>query len=88
MNTIEKIVLAAVRLDNGLIFTGKCHADCIYTVILVNEIKEKIPQSKQGFVTTRFRFVDRKEAAEIAFKAGQIKKQAEVLLSEDLIENK
>lgn len=38
----------------------------------------------QGFLTSKGRFVDRKEAAKIAFSAGQISDQKEELYSEDL----
>lgn len=40
--------------------------------------------SVQGFVTSDGRFVDRAEAAVIAFKAGQIDKPKDELFSEDL----
>lgn len=38
----------------------------------------------QGFLTSKRRFVDRKEGSEIAFDAGQIKKDTGYLYSEDL----
>lgn len=38
----------------------------------------------QGFITTKNRFVDRKEAAEIAYSAGQIASPKDELYSEDL----
>ena len=38
----------------------------------------------QGFLTSQDRFVDRKEAADIAYKAGQIKDITDCLISEDL----
>ena len=82
--TVEKILWAAVRLDNGLIFTGKNHSDVILTSIKVNHIEEHFSQDKQGFVTSEFRYVNRKEAAQIAYNSGQIKEKAEVLISEDL----
>jgi hypothetical protein len=83
-NKIEKIWLAAIRLDNGLIFTGNNHGYCILTSYRINHLEEKITQRKQGFVTDQFRFVDRAEAAKIAFAAGQIDKEVAVLISEDL----
>jgi hypothetical protein len=38
----------------------------------------------QGFLTSSDRFVDREEAAEIAFKSGQIDNSIKTLYSEDL----
>ncbi|MDD5011455.1 MAG: hypothetical protein PHQ00_04960 [Phycisphaerae bacterium] len=81
---VEKIWLAAVKLDNGLIFTGKEHGHIMHTIWKVNGIKEKITQEKQGFVTWDYRFVDRAEAAEIALRAKQISKPVDELRSEML----
>lgn len=39
---------------------------------------------EQGFLTSQNRFVDRKEASSIAFKAGQTKELKDKLFSEDL----
>jgi hypothetical protein len=39
---------------------------------------------RQGFLTNTDRFVEREEAAQIAFEAGQIKQHKIVLYSEDL----
>jgi hypothetical protein len=39
---------------------------------------------EQGFLTNTDRFVDRKEAGQIAFDAGQIKEETKRLFSEDL----
>jgi hypothetical protein len=38
----------------------------------------------QGFLTNTDRFVDRKEAAQIALDSGQIKEEVKKLFSEDL----
>ena len=38
----------------------------------------------QGFYTSKGRFVNREEAAKIAFEAGQIDEQKKTLFSEDL----
>lgn len=40
----------------------------------------------QGFMTSKGRFVDRKEAAKIAYECGQITKQVKTLYSEDIFE--
>lgn len=83
-NSPERIWLAAIRMQNGTIFTGKHHGDCLLTAIRVNQLDEYIGSNQQGFVTDRYRFVDRHEAGEIAYKAGQIDKPTDCLISEDL----
>lgn len=40
--------------------------------------------STQGFITEKGFFVDRREAAQIAFELGQIKKPTSTLFSEDI----
>ena len=67
------IVKAAVKIGDK-VYTGFHHRD------IFDEIWEKekvgidyIPQSAQGFITNTGKFVDRGEAADIAFKAGQIR---------------
>ena len=78
---MERIIFAAIlRLDNCIVF-GRDHAECIQksppgTCITIN----------QGFLTSKYRFVKRKEAAKIAFDAGQIDKwkDGDIILSEQL----
>ncbi len=83
---IEKIWLAAIKANDGKVFTGKNHSDCILTAIKINCLAEHFSQDKQGFVTTANRYVNRKEAAQIAYEAGQIKSPQDILISEDLAE--
>jgi len=81
MNKSEYILRAAIQLNNDL-FTGKHHGACL--------AKMK-SGARQGFITNYNRFVDRKEAFEIAINAGQtITKHhpLDELLSEDLREDK
>jgi hypothetical protein len=78
----ERIKAAAIKRNDGVVSTGKDHA----------EVFKKSPfgtckaGSVQGFVTNSGRFVDRKEAAKIAFNAGQISKyeEGQILLSEEI----
>ena len=64
-NKKEKIVKAAVK-HKGKVYTGMRHAH------IMAKINEHINQDQQGFITNEGRFVDRAEAADLAFKAGQI----------------
>jgi hypothetical protein len=81
----------------GLVFPGWRHGDC-FTLLgawiqgLSEEEKARIEAiqecqlrgANQGFLTSKGRYVDREEAAEIAFKAGQTETQLRSLMSENL----
>ena len=80
----ERIMHAAVIAANGfLVFMGKCHANCFHQAAHIN-IKMSNKADHQGFVTNNGTFVNRKEAAKIAFLAGQIEEPEEILFSEML----
>lgn len=78
---MERLKFAAIlRRDNCIVF-GKDHAECV----------RKSPPCTcktrtQGFLTNKYRFVLRKEAAKIAFDAGQIDKwhYGAIIFSEQL----
>ena len=76
-----RIKEAAILLD-GKIWTGRRHGEIISKIV---EAGGRTPvTADQGFVTECGKFVDRKEAAEIAFAAGQTSKNVRILMSEDL----
>ena len=66
---MKKIRSSAVRIGGpgGDIFEGRDHGQC-YEQIL----KADVQKSMQGFLTDKGQFVDRAEAAVIAYKCGQI----------------
>ena len=64
----ETIQHAAVKID-GVITTGKSHSECIRQHF---EAGRNPGSSGQGFVTSNGRFVNREEAAVIAYDANQI----------------
>lgn len=79
---IETIQHAAIQIrDTKQVFTGKSHYQCML------KMKAELGLFKfdNGFMTSENRFVDRKEAEDIAVKANQIKKlfTNSCLLSED-----
>jgi hypothetical protein len=82
----ETIQFAAIRRTDNCIVYGKDHKECIDK----SSIEDCQKGSEQGFITNTFRFVGRKEAALIAFKAGQIDnyKDDQILLSEELWDRK
>lgn len=79
-----KIKCAAIRTKSGQIFEGKNHAVCYLALKEAGVSRLDSRNCAQGFVTDDGVFVDRYEAAKIAFKAGQTKKQEDILFSEDL----
>lgn len=98
-NNKEYILCAAVHINDGVkwpslpvniksgrVICGYRHSDCIATIIqLLYSYDER---NIQGFLTSRDRFVDRHEAAKIAYEAGQIIaiESDTILISEDLYE--
>ncbi len=76
------------NIETGFVICGRRHHNCIATIsILVKDYKRdpKI-RSIQGLLTNTNRFVDRKEALEIAINSGQVKERGNrtTLFSEDL----
>lgn len=69
----EICICAAVRLDDGYIVRGHRHDDCIQTVEKFRAAGKMIGvprQDQQGFVTSKNRFVGRKEAMVLQRAAG------------------
>ena len=79
---MERLKFAAIlRSDNCIVF-GRDHAECFSSRVPIGDYVNL----QQGFLTNKFRFVLRKEAAKIAFDAGQIDKweDGDVIVSEQL----
>jgi hypothetical protein len=79
-----------VNIDSGFVVCGMRHHNCITTFSMIvgfpyDENGMNIRRTeKQGFLTNANRFVEREEAAQIAFECGQIKQHTISLYSEDL----
>jgi len=73
-------------VDSGFVIGGFRHNNIIGAFPTNNKHRndEKEYKTIQGFITSTGRFVDRKEAAVIAYNSGQIKEQVKWLFSEDL----
>ncbi len=86
-NDVEKVLCAAIHLDDGIKYThqpinintgfiiaGLRHHNCGYTVYaLTGDIKKRLQyKQKQGFLTTHHRFLNRNEAYILAHSIGQI----------------
>jgi hypothetical protein len=90
----EYILCAAIHFDdgkiyphqpknivNGIVVCGRRHHNCFTTYSQMSI--DRTCKKTQGFLTNTDKFVDRQEAADIAFKASQ-SKVTETLFSEDL----
>ncbi len=102
MRKDEYILCAAIWFDDGVdrdlpeikgktgyVVLGRRHSNVFFTAsVLSDDGSIRLPEKEtQGFITNKNRFVDRLEAADIAFKAGQIvqpTKHPLGLFSEDL----
>jgi len=84
---IRKYNHQPVNIIRGYVICGLRHHNCLMTRAILCKSVERgvnIVKTTQGFLTSKNRFVDRQEAAQIAFHAGQIKDKKECLYSEDL----
>ncbi len=80
---METIRCAAIKRVDGIIIAGRNHS-----FIIQHSPKGTCKKnSEQGFITSEARFVGRSEAAEIAYKAEQIKKPTNLLFSEDITQD-
>lgn len=86
--TKEICICAAIIADDETIVRGHRHGDCILSMIRMGK-KPKQEAEAQGFITSRNRFVDRKEGRKLQDDAG-IKSadpegyRGKTLFSEDL----
>ena len=80
---MSKIVKSAIRYNNK-VYTGFGHTEC-FKQIDKDTIKD-YDKLEQGFITDKNEFVDRQQALDIAYKAGQIpyEKNNHCLISEDI----
>lgn len=77
------------NLTHGVVFCGHRHSQCIYTKCAVTGLRDaESGEYIQGFLTSNNRFVDRKEALEIALYQNQVLDVSKIrgnrLYSEDL----
>lgn len=72
MSAQEWIKIAAIRMEDGEVYTAQTHHLCIQRANQDRDTSH-VGRHDQGFVTDTGRYVDREEAARIAIAAGQIK---------------
>lgn len=84
IKTKTKYVHQPKNIETGFVVCGRRHSNALITVNMIKGFRVDIDNHIQGFMTSWDNFVNRKEAGEIAFKAGQIPKETDCLMSEDL----
>lgn len=75
------MIKEAAIIKDGIIYTGKRHCD------ILNSLDRPygfLKNCEQGFITDKGKFVNRHEAAEIAYSCKQIQYPKVKLCSEDL----
>ena len=77
------VIQAAVK-HNDQVHTGKTHGDIVYRLITERIFNYDKPAYEEGFVTDNGNFMSRQEAAEEAFRCGQIPAKKLRLFSYDL----
>jgi hypothetical protein len=85
------IIASAIKLADGQIFLGKRHGDAIFAAHKILGL-DHVSFVEDGFLTSGFQFLDRKEAYKYAKKTGQFKRmdtgnhvyRGKELFSEDL----
>lgn len=72
------------NIEEGFVLCGRRHNNCISNLTVFGKKMSDYKNKVQGFITSDDLFVDRKDAAQIAFNAGQTKELVKQLFSEDL----
>lgn len=86
----KEMVHGPKNIESGFVICGRRHHNCISIFAKMvgfpydDNGHALMRTERQGFLTNTDRFVEREEAAQIAFEAGQIKQHKIVLFSEDL----
>ena len=60
------------NVETGYVVTGWRHHNCYQTISLINQRKIRKHRDIQGFLTSKNRFLDRKEAGQLAKQCNQI----------------
>lgn len=66
------------NVDQGVVFCGWRHSNCMYQMVAVTGLRsvtnaeDGVGEHVQGFLTSKNRFVDRKEALKISIQRNQV----------------
>jgi hypothetical protein len=74
-----------INCNEGMVFCGHRHHNCIYQMVAITgKYQHEIGREVQGFLTSKNRFVNRHEAAQIHKQNGGSLEYGTELFSEDL----
>lgn len=71
------------NIESGFVICGRRHHNCFMAKSL-SEYSEAKGIGVQGFLTSKDRFLDRKEAGQLAYEQKQIDRPTDCLFSEDI----
>ena len=67
----EICICSAIKTTTGFIIRGQRHSDCFRTATGIKALTLfEIDKAEQGFITSKNRFVDRKEGLKLQRQAG------------------
>lgn len=86
VNTIPSSLLRPINCDSGIVFCGHRHPHCLYQMVaMTGKAQHEAGSEIQGFLTSKNRFLDRKEAATLHLSNGrELNYSTNELYSEDL----
>ena len=91
INTEDSLNLAnPYNINKGIVIVGRRHHNCLHTFNIITKLRSvesKVGKMVQGFLTNNNLFVDREEAAKIAFESGQTAIRMKALFSEHIFNN-
>lgn len=82
-NDFKQYLHQPKNIETGMVICGRRHHNIIYNWNQLSLGKTRRTDT-QGFLTNKDRFVNREEAAKIAFESGQISMPKKELFSEDV----
>lgn len=78
------------NIETGFVVCGRRHHNCFITTFILfgekitDDYNELKGNAEQGFVTSSNRFLDRDQAAQLAFDCGQVNERFKILFSEHI----
>lgn len=85
-NDIPSSLVRPRNCDRGIVFCGHRHPQCLYQMVgITGKPQHEAGEEIQGFLTSKNRFVDREEAAQIHVQnGGELHYSSRELYSEDI----
>ena len=82
---LDQGFIRPINCDRGIVFCGHRHHNCLYQMVAITgKYQHEIGEEIQGFLTSKNRFVDRREGAKIHIENGGTVEYSSQLFSEDL----